>query len=300
MPPHRPIHIALTFNDKYWALAYTVMRSICLSSRLRAELVFHLCHSALTPDHLETLCAITTEFGAELRHYDPAAHPAFAQLTALLPANDRFPSIVYMRLLLDKLLPAEVDRIIYLDCDTMVCQPIERLYDIDMGNKPIAAAFDPFHLGIKKGHDIRWKQTPFETGDSYFNSGVLLIDLKRYAAADIQGHLKAYAEQGVLKSLFFDQDMLNLIFLNDWQKLNWRFNVLNPLPAHESMHPVIVHYTGFRQPWKIGAGHRTAFGRTYRHVMTNEVYYRFLAERSPAWLRPLIGWISWQKSRPFP
>jgi len=25
--------------------------------------------------------------------------------------------------------------------------------------------------------------------------------------------------------------------------------------------------------------------------MTNEVYYRFLAERLPAWLRPLVAWL---------
>ena len=88
------------------------------------------------------------------------------------------------------------------------------------------------------------------------------------------------------------KDLLNRIFHDDWQPLDWRFNVLNPLPAHESMHPAIVHYTGFRQPWKLGMGPGTAFGRTYRHVMTNAVYYRFLAERSLAWLRPVIGWFT--------
>lgn len=290
--PHSPIHVALTFNDRYWALAYTVMRSICLSTTRRKQVVFHLCHTALQPRHAAVLDAIPTEFGARLAHYDPTANAAFAALVASLPATDRFPSIVYARLLLDRLLPPGTERVIYLDCDVMVCQPIESLYDIDMGGHPLAAVFDPFHLGIKKGRDIRTKTTPFDTGDRYFNSGVLLIDLPRYAAADIPARIRQYADQGLLKELFFDQDLLNRIFHDDWQPLDWRFNVLNPLPAHESMHPAIVHYTGFRQPWKLGMGPGTAFGRTYRHVMTNAVYYRFLAERSPAWLRPVIGWFS--------
>ncbi len=194
--------MALTFNDRYWALAYTVMRSICLSTTRRRQVVFHLCHTALQPQHAAVLEEIPTEFGANLAHYDPTANPAFTGLVASLPATDRFPPIVYARLLLDRLLPPGIERVVYLDCDVMVCQPIEALYDIDMGGHPLAAVFDPFHLGIKKGHDIRTKNTPFDTGDRYFNSGVLLIDLPRYAAADIPGRIKAYAVQGMLKELF--------------------------------------------------------------------------------------------------
>ncbi len=125
---------------------------------------------------------IIEEFGATLMHYDPEAERRLSRPhRAGCRSATRFPPIVYARLALDKLLPPEVERFIYLDCDVMVCRPIELLYELDMGDKPIAAAFDPFHLGIKKGRDIRNKQTPFDTGDPYFNSGVLLIDLKRYA-----------------------------------------------------------------------------------------------------------------------
>jgi len=281
------MHVALTFNDRYWALAFTVMRSICLTTKRRNDVVFHLCHTALEPDHAAALDRIAEEFGATLVHYDPEQNAVFADLVATLRKSDRFPSIVYARLILDKLLPADIDRVIYLDCDVMVCQPIELLHDIDMGDKPLAAVFDPFHIGLKKGRDIRLKQTPFDTGDRYFNSGVLLIDLKRYAAADLPAKIHAMAKSGVLANLFFDQDLLNLVFLNNWQPLDWRFNLLDPRSSHEPLQPVIVHYTGHRHPWNIFSG--TAFHRLYRHVMTNDIYYTYLAERLPKWLRPLIG-----------
>jgi len=281
------MHVALTFNDRYWALAYTVMRSICLTTKRRQDVVFHLCHTALTSDHAAALDRIPDEFGATLLHYDPEQNAAFGDLVATLRKSERFPPIVYARLILDKLLPADIDRVIYLDCDVMVCQPIEMLHDIDMGGKPIAAVFDPFHLGLKKGRDIRLKQTPFDTGDRYFNSGVLLIDLKRYAAVDLPAKIHAMAESGVLNNLFFDQDLLNLVFLNNWQPLDWHFNLLDPRPTHEPLQPVIVHYTGHRHPWNIFSG--TAFHRLYRHVMTNDIYYTYLAERLPKWLRPLVS-----------
>jgi len=286
-PPTFPkIHVALTFNDKYWALAYAVMRSICLTTTRRRDVVFHLCHSALTPEHAAMLDRIVEEFSSTIVHYDPDQHAAFRDLVAQLPATDRFPAIVYARLVLDRLLPPDAGRVIYLDCDVMVCQPIELLYDIDMGGKPIAAAFDPYHLGIKKGRDIKRKQTPFDTGDRYFNSGVLLIDLERYRAVDLPARVRELAAQGKLQNLFFDQDVLNLVFLNNWQPLHWSFNLLQPRPEHESLHPVILHYTAGRHPWHVNAD--VAFRRLYRHVMTNDIYYRYLAERWPRWLGPLI------------
>ena len=62
-----------------------------------------------------------------------------------------------------------------------------------------------------------------------------------------------------------------------------------PARRTESTHPVILHYTANRHPWNPFSG--VAFQRTYRHVMTNDIYYRYLAERAHPWLRPAIDWI---------
>jgi lipopolysaccharide biosynthesis glycosyltransferase len=283
----RPIHVALNFNDRYWALAYTVMRSICLSTRLRGEIVFHLCHGPLRADHAQTLAAIASEFGATLRHVDPEDDPEFRATVDSLPANARFPRIVYSRLLLDKLLPAEVERVIYLDCDTMVRRPIEELFDLDMQGFPVAAVADPYHDGIKLGRDIRAKASPFDSASPYFNSGVLLIDRAAFAAADLPGKVKEFAQTGVLEKLYFDQDILNLVFAGNWLELPWRFNLMLPRKAHESLGPVVLHYTGHRRPWWPYSG--VAFARTYRHVMTNAVFHRQLRERVRFMLGGLVG-----------
>ena len=37
-----PIHIVLAFDDNFWAPAFTLMRSACLSTHRRQDLVFHL------------------------------------------------------------------------------------------------------------------------------------------------------------------------------------------------------------------------------------------------------------------
>jgi lipopolysaccharide biosynthesis glycosyltransferase len=280
------IHVALTFNDKYWALAYTVMRSICLSTNRRRDIVFHLCHTELSRAHGDRIDTIATEFGATQHHYDPTSSATYLAAIRHLPLSDRFPAIVYARLLLDTLLPPGIERVIYLDCDTLVRRPIEQLYEIDMAGLPIAAVHDPYHDGIKLGRDMRTKASPFDSADPYFNSGVLLIDRAALAAANIPRRIEEMAAADLLKSLYFDQDILNYIFRGRWLELNWRYNLMRPVLAHEAISPAIIHYTGHNYPWNWIPS--AAYVRAYRHIMTYEVYYQYLAERSPRWLGPWI------------
>lgn len=268
------IHIALTFDDNFWAPAYTVARSICLTTKRRAELVIHFCHVGLSAVHRADLDALAGEFAqSQFVFHAMDENAEFAAICAKLPQGKRFPSIVYTRLMLNHVLPPEVNRVIYLDCDTLVLAPIERLYEQDMKGQPIAAVADPFRLHIMMGRDIRSKAGIFDPADDYFNSGVLLIDLKRFAEIDVPGRLEELRAAGTLRRLYYDQDMLNLIFRGKWTELEWRFNCIDPWFAQQALNPYIIHYTGNNRPWHIL--NLVAFRNIYRHVMTNELYYRF-------------------------
>jgi hypothetical protein len=43
--------VALTFDDNFWAPAYAVARSICLTSKRREDVVIHFCHFGLSAEH---------------------------------------------------------------------------------------------------------------------------------------------------------------------------------------------------------------------------------------------------------
>lgn len=283
------INVALTFNDAFWAPAYAVMRSICLTTRRRADLVFHLCHDGLSQPHAAVLRTITEEFGARLVFHSLHDDARFAEIARGLPVARRFPPVIYARLLLDLLVPAQAGRVIYLDCDTMVLDDIAELHAVDLGGKSLAAVKDGWALFNKNGRDAREKREIFDPASAYFNSGMMVIDLARFAAADIPGRLAGLRTDGVLERLYFDQDMLNLIFADDWVGLDWRWNVIDPRMAHQALHPKLLHFTGEQRPWSLFAGmfRTVAFARLYRHVMTNAVFYRFWRERQMRRLRKL-------------
>ncbi|MCB1020944.1 MAG: hypothetical protein KDC27_13510 [Acidobacteria bacterium] len=281
------LDIVLCFDDYFWAPAYATMRSVAISTRRRADLVFHLVHWKLAPEHRADLDAITQEFGARLLDYPLEAHTAITAELDELPGTRSFPPIVYARLLLDRLLPPEVGRFLYLDSDLFVRAPIEDLIGMDLGDDAIAAAPEPGRHRLIRGDDMRSRTSPFDAADPYFNSGVILADRARWAAADLPGLLKRLRESREIAGLYHDQDVLNLAFRGKVRMLDPLWNLTRPHPALRALDPHIVHYTTGLKPW--GTIPWVAFGTSYRHVMTRSLVARYARHRRKVWLRRLFG-----------
>ncbi len=281
------IHVALIFDDNFWAPAYATMRSVCLFSRSREQLVFHLLHRTLSDAHRADLLRITEEFPVQLRWYDLDQLPLFQELIARIPEQGRLPNIFYARLLIDRFVADDVKRMLYLDCDMLVRDDLGALYEWDLDGKPFGAVRDTSGAWIVAGRDVRANRDIFDVANSYFNSGLLLMDLAAWRATDLVGHLQRAQAQGLMQRIYYDQDLLNLIFSNNWQRLPWRWNLIDPKPVHESLDPAIIHYTGVKKPWSLLVGMRrsVAFARFYRHVMTNELFYAFARHRWKTWWR---------------
>ncbi|WP_169194259.1 glycosyltransferase family 8 protein [Devosia sp. MC1541] len=284
------MHIALTFDENFWAPAFATMRSVCLFTQTPEELVFHLCHRTLSPSHKADLEAIRKEFAVELRWYDLDQSDLFRDIATRMPENKRLSNIVYARLMIDKLVGPDVERILYLDCDMMVRDDVCYLFDLDLEGNSIAAVRDTAGALITGGRDLLGNRDIFNPADYYFNAGMVLIDITKWREADILARMEEAYATGVMQRIYYDQDLLNLIFKGKWHRLNWRWNLIDARVVHESFDPAIVHYTGDMKPWGTLAGlfRTVAFARLYRHVMTNELFYRFAKHRWKRWWKKTL------------
>jgi lipopolysaccharide biosynthesis glycosyltransferase len=281
------LHIALTFDDKFWAPAYATMRSIGLATRRPRDLVFHLVHWHLSPENRAALQPIVDEFGATLIDYRLEDNAELSALLTRLPHPKELPPIVYARLFLDDYLPAHIERFLFIDCDVYVRAPIENLFAVDLKGHPLAAAPEPGRQHLMLGDDMRGAGKPFASFDRYFNAGVLLIDRTQWRAADLPAILDGHIRSGLIQKLYQDQDILNVVFRDNWLELDPRWNLTKPHPALRSLDPYIVHYTTGMKPWNTIA--YVAFGSSYRHVMTRAVRRRYARYCRMVWLRRLIG-----------
>lgn len=89
--------------------------------------------------------------------------------------TDRYPETIYYRLLAHKYLPNDIKRILYLDADVLCINDLSRLYELDFEGNLYAAAS---HSGLTNVKNvINNVRLGAESGESYFNSGVLLMNL---------------------------------------------------------------------------------------------------------------------------
>jgi hypothetical protein len=148
---------------------------------------------------------------------------------------------VWAKLDLHHILP--VERVLYLDADTLVRGNLTPLWKTDLKGRALGAAPD---VGHPMGHDTVDKHP-------YFNAGVLLMDLTKIRETGDRLLEKGREMKG---SKFRDQDALNVHF-KDWVPFSLRWNAQglgtyavypsadrDQLDLEEMNDPVIVHFTG--------------------------------------------------------
>lgn len=179
----------------------------------------------------------------------------------------------YARLFIAEMVPESVTRIIYMDCDMIVCQSLKELWNTDLEGKIIGAVQDTVGESAKE----RLNLSPNE---KYFNSGMLLIDLDAWRKSNIGVKCLDFLDIHNGQVHHHDQGVLNAVLCNDKYILPMRYNTIT-IHYFFNMHqirkyynetaefyslteienakkePVIVHFTPSftNRPWIKGCSH---------------------------------------------
>ena len=197
----------------------------------------------------------------------------------------------YARLSMGRLLPAEVDRAIYLDGDMVALGDIAPLGEMDLNGHPVAAVQDPVAgLVGQSAQMMHWADWDIPNGTPVFNSGLMVFDLFRWRRENLFGKAIEVARRHPDRMKFWDQCALNYVVRGDFQPLDPAWNV-GPFvfyPPHCKdvvydaetaarciREPKIIHFGGTWRPWKGPGRHwrETEFYRyLYRTAWRNDVY----------------------------
>ena len=161
-------------------------------------------------------------------------------------AGDFFSSAVYYyRAFIPALFPL-CKKAVYIDSDTILRGDIGELYDIDLGEKVMAAMVDPKVSAIPEFRDYVDKAVGVPH-DEYVNSGVQVMDLRKmrklkYLSTMIE-MIKKYDADLVAP----DQDYLNVILRGKILHLDpvWNAEPRKDLPRNVKL----VHFNLFNKPW---------------------------------------------------
>lgn len=169
---------------------------------------------------------------------------------------------MYYRLLIAEIL-YQYDKVLYLDCDLIVCRDVADLYRQDINDNVLGAVFNLCD------QNMEWyvKKELHLDNTRYFNSGVLLINTSLFIEKGIKNQCIEKLRDGK-KLACPDQDVLNMVcqentkLLDDRWNFQWQYLIIGYLEDGHivdekqleyykkiSSNAFIVHYTTGIKPW---------------------------------------------------
>jgi lipopolysaccharide biosynthesis glycosyltransferase len=173
-----------------------------------------------------------------------AALPMFSRLEVPLSNAALF------RLFIPDLLPAEVSRALYLDCDMVMLGEVQELWETDLRGQALMAVQDHGMSTVSKAMGLRHHRALGIPGEApYFNSGLLLMDLQQWRAENLGRRVLEYLQTHPAR--FVDQDALNATLWNRWAPLDPAWNEIHTVHAAGTPQPLpkLVHFTAPVKPW---------------------------------------------------
>lgn len=265
------MNILFTINKSYYPVLLNCLHSIARHDH-GEKLEIYILHQGITNDEALELNTIFTNFPITfyLIEIEDSSLCDF-------PDNHRYPKLMYTRLFAHEYLPEQMERILYLDPDTIILKPLNDLYYKDFqGNLFIGCS----HIG-EIMTKINQKRLAAEKNSNYVNTGVLVINLKQTRKQVKREIVLEYiADRGILLYLP-DQDVLSALYGNQTLLVDSLiYNLSEPILAMENLkintefisnkwienNTVIIHYTGKNKPWH--SNYIGVLGKYYQEIVS--------------------------------
>ena len=254
------IHLACASGVDYVPHAATMLHSM-LAQRGDRELHVHYLHGPEIGAGLRDPITAMVATHGEIEFIEVAD-----ELIEGLPPSGYLLRTMWFRTFLPELAPA-LDKVLYVDVDTLAVDYLGPLWDTDLGDNYVGAVtnvWEPWNAG--RGEEIGLAEP-----GSYFNSGVLLMNLdamrRDNCTAAIVQHGLAHRDH----LPFGDQDALNVVLGERRVFLHPRWNCMNSVlefPQAEAVfgaeavaearaNPGIRHFEGpsVNKPWDAACEH---------------------------------------------
>jgi lipopolysaccharide biosynthesis glycosyltransferase len=236
----RGMEVLCASDERYLPHAATMLCSLLEHNRVSR---IHYFYSTVASEKLAKLKSLATRFGSELVCYEivPATFEA-------LRVDKWASAAVYYRLLAPRLLPADLNKILYLDSDIIVRGSLSDLWSTDLTNHALAAV--PDYWQDAKSLEV------VPVGEKLFNSGVLLINLQAWRQNSIPEKAIAFIRENPEKVQFWDQEALNAVLAHQWIELPVNWNAQGDRHWQSASgngtatDPAIVHFIMSSKPWQ--------------------------------------------------
>jgi lipopolysaccharide biosynthesis glycosyltransferase len=240
-----PIHIICAADAKYGPYAGIMLCSV-LRTNPNELFHFHVLSDGISQRDIRRLASLVQGGPSKLFVYD--VKTILGQHPDILKVSHHLTRAAYARFFIDSLIPANVRRAIYVDCDIICLASIRALWAFGK-NVPLLAA-TPDHV-----EPTALKATlGIPSHGSYYNSGVLLLNMERWRESNAGARLLEFTANNSDKIYWHDQDTINAVLWREIVELPRRWNVMLAwMPRNQAKSDIedatFIHFNGGFKPW---------------------------------------------------
>ena len=230
------INIGYGVDNNFVRGMMTSIISFCLNNDRNFR--FHIITDSLSESNKIKLKNMAKQY-----QFDVVIYEIDLEILNILPVFVHLPVSMYFRFILPILLK-NIDKLFYIDADIICLKEASKLFDIDLNKNTIAAVPDQ--------DDKRCKILGLEN-HIYFNSGMLIINIKKWNEIDFLRKAVALLVKNPKIFKFPDQDVLNIILTNKVKYLDTIFNCFvdyrNCREKINNEDIVLLHFSALPKPW---------------------------------------------------
>jgi lipopolysaccharide biosynthesis glycosyltransferase len=143
-----------------------------------------------------------------------------------LPLSSWTTKVAHARLLLPDIIPANIEKILYLDSDMLVIKNLGKLWNVPFdGNILLAWQDSKYPKVYKKPNSQTLISAGMSPSSTYFNSGLFLINISQWKKNNILSkYVKLLTEIGD-NCTHCDQDLMNIILEGKWKPIDKHWQV---------------------------------------------------------------------------
>lgn len=209
---NKRMNISIAINEAYIPYAYVMLTSLFENNKDR-NIYVYIMYGTISDEALSVFEKIEKNYGQNIicMQVPQDIFPDY------LPRTNEWTLEVYYRLLLQDMMPDEVDKILQMDVDMIVNGSLSGLYDIPFNGKSLIVCQD---MSVTKSGLLPQQEKLFADAIAtnefkYFNAGIMVMNLaKLRQTVNFNTFLEIVAEK---RNMLFaqDQDLLNYLFFQD-------------------------------------------------------------------------------------
>lgn len=246
---NKTIPVFFTIDDSFAPYVSVAIHSLIENCSRDRTYDIYIIYQDVTTENQKKIQSLATEY-AHI-HFEEMG-PQIEQITNRKENYlrcDYFTATIFFRLFLAEMFP-QYDKGIYLDSDVVVPGDISKLYDTPLSQEEIIGACTDMSV-----QDIPELMEYFDHcvgagGTTYFNSGVLLLNLKLMREKHLRDEFLKLLNTYHFDTVAPDQDYLNAMCHGRVHYLDHSWDVMPGDKTFWGKTPNLIHYNLFDKPWQ--------------------------------------------------